>query len=322
MRVLKRVSIEDINLNDHRFVFSYPLSYQRLYNSIKEIGLISPVLLRGEGSPYQVIDGLQRILACQKARVPSIEALIYPEDSLDELGGFHLAIHLNIHNRSLNPIEKAIILYKLLNQFQIDPEKIIQHYMPLLELPPARKVFKNFLLLNSMEEELKLAIAKGEFAVELDWEISKFSPSERQVLFRLGRDLKLGINKMREIIRYLEEISLRDGTPLVSLLTAEEVQRVLAQERMTIPQKGEKLRQIVKEKRYPQLSKLEKTFSEGLKKLRLPPDLKLTPPPFFEGDKLTLKAQFNSPEALKDLALTLLEAAEKETLQRLLEDLL
>lgn len=320
MRVLKKVSIENINLDDHSFIFSYPLSYQRLSNSIQEIGVISPIFLRGEGAPYQIIDGIQRILACQKASLPSIDAFIYnKEDSPEEIRVFHLAIHQNIHSRSLNPIEKAIILNKLLNQFQVSIEKIIHYYMPLLNLPPARKLFKNYLILNTLEEEIKLAVAKEGFSLELAWEISKFSHDKKRALFSLARDLKLGINKMREISRYLEEISLRDGTPLVSLLTSEDIQRVLAQERMNLPQKGERLRQILKEKRYPQLCKLEKTFSEGLKKLRFPPDLKITYPPFFEGDKLTLEGQFNSSQALKNLALTLLDAAEKEELQQLLD---
>jgi len=155
MRVLKRVSIEDINLNDHRFVFSYPLSYQRLYNSIKEIGLISPVLLRGEGSPYQVIDGLQRILACQKARVPSIEALIYPEDSLDELGGFHLAIHLNIHNRSLNPIEKARAFWELIEVFGLTQETVGKY------VGMDRSSVANFLRLLELAMEVQEHVSRG-----------------------------------------------------------------------------------------------------------------------------------------------------------------
>jgi ParB-like chromosome segregation protein Spo0J len=318
-RIFKQVLIKSIDLADRSFTFSYPLYFQKLSESIKQVGIISPVLLRGEKPFFQVIDGLKRILISKENSCCQIEAFIYPEDSLNALESFHLAIQQNIHNRILNPIEKAIILDKLLTQFQLKPREVINHYMPLLDLPPAEKILKRYLSLTVLEEEIKLAITHDEFPLPLAWEIARFSPEERKALFQVAQKLKLGINKMREIIRYLEEISLRDEKPLSSLLFAEEIQKVMREEKMTLSQKGDKIRQILREKRYPKLDCLERKFSQALKKLGLPRTLKITHPPFFEGDKLTLEAQFNSPQALKELALIIQETANKKELDKLLE---
>jgi len=317
-RVFKKVALRDIDLSDRQFIFSYPLSPERLYPSIKQIGLICPVLLRRETPPHQVIDGIQRLLALQDLSHEYTEAFVYPDSTLQPLDAFHLTLQQNLHNRTLNPLEKGLALQKLLNQFGIGREEVIRHYMPLLGLPPAEKVLEDYLSLNGLEEEIKLVLVREEFPLPLAHQLARFSPEDRMALFRLARELRLGLNKMRELLRYLEELSLRDAVPIHVLLESQDCQQIIRNQRLTRPQRVEGLRKLLKQKRYPRLSQLEQSYSQAIKRLDLPPHIKIIAPPYFEGEGLTLEARFTDASDLKEIALSLQKIADREEITQLL----
>lgn len=79
-------------------------SMKDLVESVKEKGIITPVIVTREGKGYRLIAGERRWRAAQKAgltRIPVVVRETTPVDSLE------LTIIENIHRKDLNPIEEA-----------------------------------------------------------------------------------------------------------------------------------------------------------------------------------------------------------------------
>ena len=124
---------------------------QDLANSIKERGIIQPIVVRksaDQDSKYEIIAGERRWLAAQKAGLHEVPVVI---TDVNDLKSLELAIIENVQRHDLNPIEEARGYQRLIQEFSYDQEKVAQF------IGKSRSHIANFLrLLNLPEEILKL----------------------------------------------------------------------------------------------------------------------------------------------------------------------
>ena len=112
--------------------------------SIKEHGVIQPVVVRKKGAFYELIVGERRWRASRKIKLEKIPAIIR-EAAADE--SLQLAIIENIHREDLNPIEEARAYDRLTKEFGMSQETVakkvgkdrasVANYIRLLRLSPA-----------------------------------------------------------------------------------------------------------------------------------------------------------------------------------------
>ena len=95
-----------------------------LTNSIKERGVIQPIIVRKSGSDnskYQIIAGERRWLAARKAGLHEIPVVVTEADDLKSL---EFAIVENVQRHDLNPLEEAQGYKRLIDEFNYDQEKV------------------------------------------------------------------------------------------------------------------------------------------------------------------------------------------------------
>ena len=95
-----------------------------LTNSIKERGVIQPIIVRqsnSENSKYEIIAGERRWLAARKAGLHDIPVVITEADDLKSL---EFAIVENVQRHDLNPLEEAQGYKRLIDEFSYDQEKV------------------------------------------------------------------------------------------------------------------------------------------------------------------------------------------------------
>ena len=95
-----------------------------LTNSIKERGVIQPIIVRksnSENSKYELIAGERRWLAARKAGLHDIPVVITEADDLKSL---EFAIVENVQRHDLNPLEEAQGYKRLIDDFSYDHEKV------------------------------------------------------------------------------------------------------------------------------------------------------------------------------------------------------
>ena len=145
------------------------VSLEDLTNSIKERGVIQPIIVRKsntENSKYEIIAGERRWLAASKAGLHDIPVVLTEADDLKSL---EFAIVENVQRHDLNPLEEAQGYKRLIDEFSYDQEKVskfigksrsyITNALRLLTLP--NEVLK-------LIEEKKISAGHAKVLVGLD----------------------------------------------------------------------------------------------------------------------------------------------------------
>ncbi len=120
-----QVSISDLVPNKYqpRKIFDES-SLEDLTNSIKERGMIQPIIVRNsndERSKFEIIAGERRWLAAQRAGLHNVPVVITEADDLKSL---EFAIVENVQRHDLNPLEEAQGYKRLIDEFSYDQEKV------------------------------------------------------------------------------------------------------------------------------------------------------------------------------------------------------
>ena len=118
------LSIGDLKPNKYqpRKIFD-KTNLEELTNSIKERGMIQPIIVRksGSDSKFEIIAGERRWLAAQKAGLHNVPVVITEADDLKSL---EFAIVENVQRHDLNPLEEAQGYKRLIDDFGYDQEKV------------------------------------------------------------------------------------------------------------------------------------------------------------------------------------------------------
>ena len=156
-------------------------SLDELTNSIKERGIIQPLIVRKAEieDKYELIAGERRWQAAQNAGLNELPVVIIEADNLKSL---EFAIVENVQRKDLNPIEEANGYQRLINEFSYDQEKVskfigksrshIANYLRLLSLPDTviKLIAENKLshghakVLVGLENSIVIAKKSGKFA--------------------------------------------------------------------------------------------------------------------------------------------------------------
>ena len=115
---------------------------QELTNSIKERGIIQPIIVRKNSDKYEIIAGERRWQAAQNAGLHEVPIV---EVQADDLKSLEFAIVENVQRDDLNPIEEANGYKRLIDEFKYDQDKVskfigksrthITNFLRLLTLP-------------------------------------------------------------------------------------------------------------------------------------------------------------------------------------------
>jgi ParB family chromosome partitioning protein len=115
-----------------------------LADSIREVGVLQPVLVRRTPEGYELIAGERRVRAARRVGLQSIPALVRETDDASTL---EHALVENIHRADLNPLEQAAAYQQLIEDFHLTHEEVagrvarsrvaITNTLRLLQLPPS-----------------------------------------------------------------------------------------------------------------------------------------------------------------------------------------
>jgi len=114
--------------------------------SVKEKGILEPILVRNHDGHYQIIAGERRYQAAKLAglqRVPCIEV------DVDARGMLEISLIENLQRRDLTPFEEAAAIQRLCEQFRYTHEEIAK------KLGKSRTVITEILSLNRMPEDVQ-----------------------------------------------------------------------------------------------------------------------------------------------------------------------
>lgn len=127
-------------------------SIQELAQSIKEHGVIQPIIVRSVLKGFEIIAGERRFRASQKAGMATIPAVV---KKLSDQQVMEIALIENVQREDLNALEIAIAYQALIDQFSLTQEELS------MKVGKSRSHIANFLRLLQLPEEVKQYVSRG-----------------------------------------------------------------------------------------------------------------------------------------------------------------
>lgn len=191
---VRYINIHDImpNANQPRKTFSEE-KIEELSKSIKEHGIIQPIVVRRKGEKYEIVAGERRWRAARKAELGRVPCLIR---ELSDEQNMLIAIIENMQREDLNPVEEAEGLHQMIVTFGMTQEQISK------SVGKSRPYIANSLRLLKLPDYIKEEMAEG-----------RLSAAHGRTLITLEDE------SMRKVLcqRIIEEgLSVRETEKLVS----------------------------------------------------------------------------------------------------------
>lgn len=142
------------NQNQPRKNFS-DIELKELADSIKEFGILQPIILKKSGENYELIAGERRLRASKLAGLTKIPAIIRDYDLKQS---FELALIENLQREDLNPMEEAIAYDKLMSSYSYTQLELSS------KLGRSRSYIANTLRLLNLPEEVKVQLIDGKIS--------------------------------------------------------------------------------------------------------------------------------------------------------------
>ena len=292
------ILLVDIDTEDLTFRITTGSDIEDLMLSIQNIGLIQPPVLRANSSGYTIVCGFRRIAACRKLGWTRISARVL-EKSADRFKTAQLSIADNSLQRSLNLVETSRAL-KLLEDFGPDPQ-LRREAAEALGLPISRSAAPSIKKICRLPLSVQKGILKETINLSMALELGGLDPATAEDLVQLFDQLKVGLNKQRELLLLLKEIAEREDTAIPQLIAEKPLQEMLKTAEMDRAVKRQKVRSYLRRRRFPAITKAETEYHKWLKQLKLGQNINLTPPKDFEGSTFSMTLRFNNRQDLSDL---------------------
>ncbi len=130
-----------------------PHALEELANSIRTQGIIQPLIVRPIGNKYEIIAGERRFRAAQIAGLNEVPAIIR---NIPDEAAIAIALIENIQRENLNPIEEAIALQRLIDEFGMTHQQVAE------AVGKSRTSVTNLLRLLALPEEIKTLLEHGQ----------------------------------------------------------------------------------------------------------------------------------------------------------------
>ncbi|MCQ2511295.1 MAG: ParB/RepB/Spo0J family partition protein [Lachnospiraceae bacterium] len=177
-------------------------SLEELADSIRQFGIIQPLVVQPKGKYYELIAGERRWRAAKLAGLKEVPVVIREFSAQETM---EISLIENIQRENLNPIEEAVAFKRLINEFDLKQEEVAER------VSKSRTAITNSMRLLKLPEEVQQMLISGSIS----------SGHARALLSIDNAGLQLEIAE--KIVS--ENLSVRDVEKLVKSLDKEKKPR-------------------------------------------------------------------------------------------------
>jgi ParB family transcriptional regulator, chromosome partitioning protein len=170
---------------------------RELAESIKEQGLIQPLIVRRDADGFELVAGERRLRACKLAGFERVPILV---KKLTDAQMLEMSIVENIQREDLNPMETADAYHQLMDQFGLTQEQASQR------VGKSRSSVANFLRLRQLPDEIKDGVREGALSMgHARALLGAATPAEQRDLFLLILKKHLSVRETEAMIQRLRD---------------------------------------------------------------------------------------------------------------------
>ena len=150
----------------------------------------------------------------------------------------------------------------------------------------------------------------------LDWQ-----PSDQDALEEIAVSLKISENHLRDLMDWLEEISLRDDSNISAILNRPAIDSIKTDPRLGRADKLKRIKEQIRRWRFPRLAAIEESIRVKIQALKLPAEINLSVPPGLEGGRVHVSFSAGSQREFDKLAQRLSDAGSSDIIAEIFASL-
>ena len=201
-----------------------------LTNSIREHGILQPLIVVKDEKGYEIVAGERRFRASQILDLKTVPAIVR---EIKEQQKLELALVENIQRQDLNPIEEAIAYRRLIDEFSLTQEEAAKR------VGKSRTVVTNTLRLLSLPTEIQKAVIAGKISYSAARVIVGLPQEERMKFFQKVIDQDLPVRALEGQARKSSFKSKLKKPSDPNLIVLEEKLQAALGTRVTIKKSGQ-----------------------------------------------------------------------------------
>jgi ParB family chromosome partitioning protein len=308
--------LDGIDVANDTYRITTDQSIEPLTASIGALGLLHPIVVFPTAKrKYIIVSGFKRVAACRRLGNVTIRAHRLTSDTPPERLA-EIAICDNASQRPLNLVESSRALTLLAGQ--VRDSSIREQITRRLGLPEHAAVRDRIMRLCRMPDTIQAGILEAGISLNTALMLDDLGTANGVILAQIFSDLHLSHSKQREILIHLDDIARRDGMGMDVLLMDAELQALLSDPDTNHVQKAKRVRQFIRAKRFPLLTRTEETFQKESKKLSLGNNIRLSAPSSFESREYVFTMSVNRLEDLESAIKHLQNTLHNPALQTIL----
>ncbi|WP_097015081.1 ParB/RepB/Spo0J family partition protein [Anaerocolumna aminovalerica] len=170
---------------------------QELADSIKQYGIIQPLILQKKGKYYSIIAGERRWRAARIAGLKKVPAIIKeytPQESME------IALIENIQRQDLNPIEEAMAYQNLIKEFNLKQDEVAER------VSKSRVAITNSMRLLKLDERVQQMITDG--MISTGHGRALLSIEDKDIQYQIAMkvfDEKLSVREIEKLVKKILE---------------------------------------------------------------------------------------------------------------------
>ncbi|MGQ9857979.1 MAG: hypothetical protein ACUVS3_04720 [Thermodesulfobacteriota bacterium] len=312
------VPLEELRLQDETYRSSLGRDPSPLEDSVRKVGLLSPLRLEKTSRGLRIVSGFLRAEVAARLGLGAVQAqVLEPGPPFQRLLE---ASHENLLGRGFTWAERAWVLDRALRRWEISRSHIMDELLPALGLPSTGRALEDHLRVASIPTHLLVALTRNGCSLSNALRLARLEPKDQELFVKLLPKVHLGENLLRECLDLLWEIKMRDGMGLGDILEDPQLVQEMDSSGEDRRQRGEVFRRHLRRVRMPSLSAMESAFLKAKTRLGLPSEVSVLHSPFFEEVGVTVTFRAKSAEQLTEKSRRLWEACcETEAVKALME---
>ena len=192
------------NRNQPRKTFDED-SILELADSIKQIGMVNPIIVRDKGDHFEIIGGERRWRAAQKIGLKEVPVII--KNLSDEETAVYAIID-NVQREDVNPIEGALAFKRLIDEYSYTQDKIAE------KISKSRVYVTNSLRLLKLCDRVREMVIQGMLSTgHARALIPVENPDEQLELAQKVFDEKLSVRETEKLVKNLGKTAKKKSTP-------------------------------------------------------------------------------------------------------------
>jgi len=230
-----KIKISDIKPNPFQPRKAFGMEkMDELVNSIREKGIIQPILVRPIGDKYELVAGERRWRAAQEVHLDEIPAVI--RDDIDDASSLELSIIENIQREELNPIEEAEAYQELVDKFGYTLTKVGQM------VGKDKSTISNSLRLLALSSPIRKEIIAGKLSIgHAKVLLSVTNDYKREKIANIIKNKTLSVRETEKIVNLFNgKRTLKNEEKNANLLDVEEQLQQFLGTKVSIQQKKKK----------------------------------------------------------------------------------